>query len=51
MDNLQISVKLLNQVIGYLGTRPYTEVFQLVEAIQNEAKSQPTAVQEERPGE
>ena len=49
MDNMQISVKLLNQIIGYLGTRPYTEVFQLVEAIQAEAKNQPQA--EQRPGE
>jgi hypothetical protein len=51
MENLQISVKLLNQILGYLGNRPYTEVFQLVEAIQAEAKNQPQAAQEERPGE
>lgn len=51
MENLQISVKLLNQILGYLGNRPYTEVFQLVEALQNEAKNQPVAEQEEHPGE
>jgi hypothetical protein len=27
--------------MGYLGTRPYQEVFQLIEAIQKEAKEQP----------
>lgn len=51
MENLQISVKTLNQILAYLGTRPYTEVFQLVEAIQGEAKNQPQAEQEQRPGE
>jgi hypothetical protein len=34
-----------------LGNRPYTEVFQLIEALQAEAKNQPQAEQEERPGE
>ncbi len=51
MENMQISIKLLNAILGYLGNRPYTEVFQLVEAIQLEAKNQPQADQEERPGE
>lgn len=51
MEQMQISVKLLNQILGYLGNRPYTEVFQLVEALQNEAKNQPQTEQEERPGE
>jgi hypothetical protein len=51
MEHMQISVKLLNQVLGYLGNRPYTEVFQLIEALQLEAKNQPQADQEERPGE
>jgi hypothetical protein len=41
MDKLVISTQILNQVIGYLGTRPYQEVFQLIEALQNEAKNQP----------
>ena len=41
MEKLQISAQLLNAVIGYLGTRPYQEVFQLVEGLQAEAKSQP----------
>lgn len=41
MKKLQISEQLLNAIIGYLGTRPYQEVFQLVEAMQAEAKAQP----------
>lgn len=41
MDKLQISAQLLNAILGYLGKKPYEEVFQLVEAIQNEAKNQP----------
>jgi len=41
MDKLQISAQLLNQIMGYLGTRPYQEVYQLIEAIQKEAKEQP----------
>lgn len=41
MEKLQISSQLLNAIVGYLGTRPYQEVFQLVEALQAEAKTQP----------
>jgi hypothetical protein len=43
MKKLQISEQLLNALIGYLGTRPYQEVFQLIEALQAEAKDQPVA--------
>jgi len=42
MDKLQLSTQLLNSIMGYLGTRPYQEVFQLIEAIQKEAKEQPS---------
>lgn len=42
MKTLQISEQLLNAIINYLGTRPYQEVFQVIEALQNEAKNQPT---------
>ena len=37
-DKIAISTNLLNAVLGYLGDRPYKEVFQLIEAIQKEAK-------------
>jgi len=43
MEKLQVSAQLLNSILGYLGTRPYQEVFQLVEALQTEAKNQPVA--------
>jgi hypothetical protein len=36
---LQLPIELANQVLGYLGTRPYQEVFQLIEAIQKEAEA------------
>ena len=42
MEKIQISTHLLNQIMGYLGTRPYQEVFQLIDAVQSEAKNQPT---------
>ena len=38
-DKLTLSTQLVNQIIGYLGTRPYQEVFQLVDALQKEAQS------------
>ena len=40
MEKLQISAQLLNSVIGYLGTRPYQEVFQLIQELQKEAQAQ-----------
>jgi len=40
MDKITISVQILNQVMGYLGARPYQEVFQLITALQAEAKEQ-----------
>jgi len=40
MDKLTLSTQLVNAVLGYLGARPYQEVFQLIEALQKEAKNQ-----------
>lgn len=40
MDKINISVQILNQVMGYLGARPYQEVYQLITALQSEAKEQ-----------
>ena len=40
-EKLEVPAQLLNQILGYLGTRPYQEVFQLIAAIQNEAQNQP----------
>jgi hypothetical protein len=39
-DKLSLSVNLLNLVLAYLGSRPYQEVFQLIDALQKEAKEQ-----------
>jgi len=38
MEKLTLSTQLVNQVMAYLGTRPYQEVFQLVDAIQKAAQ-------------
>lgn len=35
---LHIDIETVNQVLGYLGTRPYQEVYQLIQAIQDAAK-------------
>jgi len=36
--SITLSLNTINQILAYLGTRPYQEVFQLIEAIQKEAK-------------
>jgi hypothetical protein len=42
MEKITLSTNLVNAILQHLGTRPYAEVFQLVEAIQKEAKEQQT---------
>lgn len=42
MEKLTLSVNLVNAVLAYFGTKPYQEVFQLIEALQKEAKEQKT---------
>ena len=37
--DIKLSVNTLNQILGYLGSRPYQEVFQIIEAIQKEAEA------------
>jgi hypothetical protein len=46
MEKITLSTNLVNAILQYLGSRPYTEVFPLVEAIQKEAK-EPTPAQTE----
>lgn len=46
MKTVNISIELLNGILGYLGTQPYTQVFQLIEQIQKEVKTN-TIKQEE----
>ena len=51
-QNITLSLGLVNGVLNYLGTRPYGEVFQLVQAIQEQAIPQlpvPEAKPEEAP--
>ena len=43
--NLVLPIEIANQVLGYLGTRPYQEVFQLIQAIQEAAKPKESEVQ------
>jgi len=38
-DKLTLSTQLVNQILGYLGSRPYQETFQLIEALQKEAQA------------
>jgi hypothetical protein len=40
MNEIKLSTNLVNAILQYLGSRPYTEVFPLIEAIQKEAKEQ-----------
>lgn len=37
---INLPVELVNQILGYLGTRPYQEVFHIVQTVQNLAKDQ-----------
>jgi hypothetical protein len=39
MNEIKLSTNLVNAILQYLGTRPYTEVFQVIGAIQKEAKA------------
>ena len=48
MDKLIISTSVLNQILGYLGTRPYQEVFQLIDALQKQAANQPDQEETEK---
>lgn len=35
---IELPIEVANQIIGYLGARPYQEVFHLIQAIQEAAK-------------
>lgn len=35
---LRLPIEVVNQILGYLGTRPYQEVYQLIQAVQDAAK-------------
>jgi hypothetical protein len=40
MENITLSLQLVNQIMAYLGNQPYQQVFQLVDGIQKEAQAQ-----------
>jgi hypothetical protein len=39
---MNMTVDLVNNILGYLGTRPYQEVYQLIAAFQEAAKKSET---------
>lgn len=39
-DEVKVSLQLVNGILQYLGTRPYGEVFQIVNAIHAEVQPQ-----------
>jgi hypothetical protein len=40
MEKIILSTQLVNAILQYLGTKPYTEVAQLIAGIQQEAQAQ-----------
>lgn len=41
MDKITLEVALVNQIITYLASRPFSEVYQLIGKIQTAANNQP----------
>jgi hypothetical protein len=39
MEKITLTTQLVNAVLGYLGARPYQEVFALIDALQKEAQA------------
>ena len=48
---INLNLSLVNGILQYLGTRPYGEVFQLVQAIQAQAAPQVTPVEDSQAAE
>lgn len=48
-QNITLSLGLVNGILNYLGTRPYGEVFHLVQTIQEQAIPQLPEVKPEAP--
>lgn len=46
-QDIVLKLSLINGVLQYLGTRPYGEVFQIVQAIQEQAAPQVKVVDQE----
>ena len=50
MNDITLSLNLFNAIMGYLGKQPYEQVFQLINAINEEAKDQITKPESENNG-
>jgi len=51
MENkITLSLNLVNAIMGYLGKQPYEQVFQLINAINEEAKDQISTSESENNG-
>ena len=44
---LQVPIELANQIIGYLATKPYQEVYQLIDGLKEAAKPKEPTTQDE----
>ena len=40
MDKITLSVQTVNMIMGYLGTKSYQEVFQIIKAVEKEVEAQ-----------
>ena len=49
MEKLTFSVNLVNGIMQYLATRPYNEVFQLINGLNQEAQGQLEVPVEQKP--
>ena len=50
MEKITLSTTLVNNIMAYVGTRPFQEVFQLIQEVQKEAQAQqPTPPTPETP--
>jgi hypothetical protein len=45
MQEIKLSVQTLNMVMSYLGTKPFQEVFQVIEVLQKEINAQQNPVE------
>jgi len=46
MNEIKLSTNLVNAILQYLGSRPYTEVFQVIQALQEQVSPQVAVPQE-----
>jgi len=51
MQEIKLSVQTLNMVMSYLGTKPFQEVFQIVELVNKEVQAQQPAANTPTPAE